>query len=162
MTFGSFLRTHAKNIRPAKAEKGNGQEINQIDNDIEGEAQLDIDQGEDDCKRIKWEPKQVALCYSSHCLCVEVTTYQPALPHGIPPDAIKQDPVQEERHTIDDGGRMLFCWAHDILREHCGGKGNKSNAHEEESVDEQESVIDLLDMPEHIVMVVPKNDDDQE
>ena len=42
--FGSFLRTHAKNIRPAKAEKGNGQDIYQIDKDIEGEAQLDIDQ----------------------------------------------------------------------------------------------------------------------
>src|SRR6266702_1821158 len=37
---GSFLRPHAKNLRPAKAEKGNGQEIHQIDNDIEGEAKL--------------------------------------------------------------------------------------------------------------------------
>lgn len=35
-------------------------------------------------------------------------------------------------------------------------KGNKSDAHEEESVDEQQHVIDLLDMPEHIVMVGPK------
>ncbi len=42
MAFGSFLRTHAKHIRPAKAEKGNGQDINEIDKDIEGEAQLDI------------------------------------------------------------------------------------------------------------------------
>ena len=44
MTFGSFLRPHAKNIRAAKAEKANGQAINQIDKDIEGEAQLDIEQ----------------------------------------------------------------------------------------------------------------------
>ncbi len=42
MTFGSFLRTHAKNIRAAKAEKANGQAIHQIDKDIEGEAQLNI------------------------------------------------------------------------------------------------------------------------
>ncbi len=42
MAFGSFLRTHAKNIRPAKAEKRNGQDIHEIDKDIEGEAQLDI------------------------------------------------------------------------------------------------------------------------
>ena len=62
MAFGSFLRTHAKNIRAAKAEKANGQAIHQIDKDIEGEAQLDIYQGEDYCKRIKWEPKQVAPC----------------------------------------------------------------------------------------------------
>ena len=47
MTFGSFLRTYAKNIRAAKAEKAYGQAIHQIDKDIEGEAQLDIDQGED-------------------------------------------------------------------------------------------------------------------
>ena len=42
MTFGSFLRTHAKNSRAAKAEKVHGQAIQQIDKDIEGEAQLDI------------------------------------------------------------------------------------------------------------------------
>ncbi len=42
MTFGSFLRTHAKNIRPVKAEKVHRQEIHQIDKDIESEAQLDI------------------------------------------------------------------------------------------------------------------------
>ena len=47
MTFGSFLRTHAKNIRAAKAEKANGQAIHQIDKDIEGQAQLNIYQGED-------------------------------------------------------------------------------------------------------------------
>ena len=48
MTFGSLLRTHAKNIRPTRAQKADGQEINEIDQDKEGEAQLDIDQGEDD------------------------------------------------------------------------------------------------------------------
>src|SRR5690348_6886043 len=137
MTTGSFLRTHTKNIRPARAEKAHGQEINEIDQDIEGEAQHDIDQGEDDGKRIKWEPKQVALCDPSRCLCVEVSTYQPTLPHGIPPDGIKQDPIQQERRTIEDCGRMLICWARYIFREHCGDKGNKSNAHEEERVDDQ-------------------------
>ena len=117
MTFGSLLRTHAKHIRAAKAEKANGQAIHQIDNDIESGAQLDIDQGEDYCKRIKWEPKQVAPCDPLHCLCVEVSAYQPALPHGIPPDAIKQDPIQQESRTINDGGRMLLRRARDILRE---------------------------------------------
>src|SRR6516164_4261867 len=115
MTFGSFLRTHTKNIRLAKAEKVHGQEIHQIDQDKEGEAQLDTDQGEDDGKRPKWEPKQVALCYPSHCWCIEVSPYQPTLPHSIPPDAIKQDPIQQESRTIHDGSRMLLCWACDIL-----------------------------------------------
>ena len=57
---------------------------------------------------------------------------------------------------------MLFCWARYILCELCGDKGNKGDAHEEERVDEQHRIIDLLDMPEHIVMVGPKNGDDQE
>ena len=162
MTFGSLLRTHAKHIRDARAQKADGQEINEIYQDKEGEAQLDIDQGEDDGKRPKWEPEQVSLCYPVHCLCAEVSPYQPTLPHGIPPDGIKQDPIQQESRTIDDGGRMLLCWARDILREQCGDKGKKGDAHEEESVDEQQRVIDLLDMPEHIVMVGPKNGDDQE
>jgi hypothetical protein len=39
---------------------------------------------------------------------------------------------------------------------------NKGDAHEEERVDEQQRVIDLVDMPEHIVMVGPKNGDDPE
>jgi hypothetical protein len=54
MTFWSFLRTHAKNIRPANAEKVHGQEMHQIDNDIAGEAQLDTYQREDYSKRLKW------------------------------------------------------------------------------------------------------------
>jgi hypothetical protein len=38
MTFGSLLRTHAKNIRPTRVQKADGQEINEIDQDKEKEA----------------------------------------------------------------------------------------------------------------------------
>jgi hypothetical protein len=48
MTFGSSLRTHAKNIWAAKAVKAKGQAIQQIDKDIEGQAQFNIYQREDD------------------------------------------------------------------------------------------------------------------